>query len=533
MKKITLLIASLLLFGSSAFAANLYLIANNASTWTSTPTGFDNVYKVDLSNSGTNGTTTVSLTQWLNDRNAAAPTYLINGVAGVTFATTDQVWVAGGTYNIAIAWTVLSAAGTPTPGNIYGGFVGTENTVNERAKGASAWNFTNETIINSSTSTTGAIAAGGDRTITFDGITFNGFGTTQAFQQRGNMNIQNCKFTSNTAAAIVFYNGTKNTSVTNSYFYNNSYPTGSNAACINLNTSTATVVYTVSGCVFESNSNASTSSGTSAGIKTQGSGTYNISNCIFKNNKATGGSSSAVSFTVATSNMTNCLVYGNVADAGTLPGLYMTAGTVTNCSFLNTFKGTYINSNAATTLTNCVFWGTLTASGQINTGGTTANITLNNCAYISTGTVNANNSGIVLPATNTTGTNAPNFTDPDNNIWTLAAGSSLLDMGTSTNAPATDLLGTSRPQGSGIDIGAYERTVTTGIADVKQVNCKVINGCLMIDQLEKNTHVNVYSVTGKNIYSTISADNTISIPLSNGIYIVNANNINTKVVVNK
>jgi len=124
--------------------------------------------------------------------------------------------------------------------------------------------------------------------------------------------------------------------------------------------------------------------------------------------------------------LTNCLIYGNVADAGTLPGLYMTAGNAVNCSFLNTFKGIYINSNGAINLTNCVFWGTLAASGQINTGGTTSNINLNNCAYISVGTVNTNNSGMVLPSANTGASGSPNFTDPDNNLWTLASGSSLL-----------------------------------------------------------------------------------------------------------
>jgi len=241
MKKIiTLLLSCVLMTGINASAANLYLIGNASNTWTTTSVSGFTIFKVDLSHSGTNGSTTVSLTQWLNDRNSATPTYLINGVAGSTFATTDQVWIAGGTYNVAIAWTVL----TPTPGNIYGGFAGNESSVNDRLIGLNAWNFNSETTINSSTSVTGAIAAGGDRTITFNGITFNGFGTTQAFQQRGNMNIQNCKFTSNTACAIVFYNGTKNASVTNSYFYNNSYASGSSSACININTSTSSAVFT-------------------------------------------------------------------------------------------------------------------------------------------------------------------------------------------------------------------------------------------------------------------------------------------------
>jgi parallel beta-helix repeat protein len=40
--------------------------------------------------------------------------------------------------------------------------------------------------------------------------------------------------------------------------------------------------------------------------------------------------------------------------------------------------------------------------------------------------------------------------------YRLKAGSPAIDMGTTTNAPATDILGTARPLGAGIDIGAYE-----------------------------------------------------------------------------
>lgn len=50
------------------------------------------------------------------------------------------------------------------------------------------------------------------------------------------------------------------------------------------------------------------------------------------------------------------------------------------------------------------------------------------------------------------------FTDYDNGDFTLKAGSPAIDAGTSTDAPSDDILGNSRPQGSGFDIGAYEYT---------------------------------------------------------------------------
>ena len=39
----------------------------------------------------------------------------------------------------------------------------------------------------------------------------------------------------------------------------------------------------------------------------------------------------------------------------------------------------------------------------------------------------------------------------------VAAGSPAVDAGTAVGAPAVDLEGSSRPQGNGFDIGAYER----------------------------------------------------------------------------
>jgi len=50
----------------------------------------------------------------------------------------------------------------------------------------------------------------------------------------------------------------------------------------------------------------------------------------------------------------------------------------------------------------------------------------------------------------------PLFVNPGTDDYNLIEGSPCIDAGTSTEAPSTDIAGTSRPQGSGYDMGAYE-----------------------------------------------------------------------------
>jgi hypothetical protein len=464
MNKITtLFLCIFMLIASSMYAvgSNLYLIANNSSTWTSTPTGFANVYKVDLSNSGTNGTTAVSLTQWLNDRNAAAPTFLIGGAAGTTFAATDQIWIAGGTYNVGIAWSILSGATTPIPAYLYGGFAGNEASISERSKGANKWNYTNETIINGSSSTTGIINENGDRTITLEGLTFTGCGATYAVYQRGGTNILNCKFTSNTVMAVNYYTttGSKNALMTGCYFYNNS--TTATAACLSVNNTSSGGVYTLSGCTFESNSCSGTGTGSTAGIKLAGVGTNSVDNCIFKNNSASAGNttSCAISMSTVTSTVCNSLVYGSSGK----PALYISSGNIIGCTFANNAgNAAYLNNTTADNIKikNTAFWATPSSSAYIYISGASATAaTLTNCAYINISTPQTNNTNPV-----TLFTSSSPFVDQANANFELIPGSLLIDAGATLLAPYNvDIIGTSRPQNSLFDIGAYEFVKSTPV----------------------------------------------------------------------
>lgn len=537
MKKIiTLFLVWGCLFSFSVKGANLYLIDNgnisgNNKVWGNPSiTGFTNVYKVNLSTC--NGGGSASLTQWLTDRNkTSAPSYTVTQIAGsagnITFTTSDQVWIAAGTYNVSTAWTILSGSGAVVPGYLYGGFLGSESTVNDRISGANAWTFTNETYIHG-TAAVNLFYAASDRTITFDGMTMDGF--TNAIYQRGNMNVQNCKFTNNTNSAILFFNGTNNATVKDSYFYQNTVSgTNTNGAAISTSTTNATAIYTISGCVFESNSSTSTGNSSSASLRitagTGGTYTCNINNCVFKNNKNTAssgtGRSSALTIysNLLTVNMSNCLIYGDITNPGNIDAIYMVSGNITNCTLVNNYKGMYISASGTVKLKNVVLWGVeegastrLLSPAGIGTGGTQANITLDNCAYRTIGTVGTNNNPVALSLANTGATSSPNFTDPDNNLWSLAGGSSLLDTGTSTNAPTTDLNGLTRSgQGSNFDIGAYEAiqgnvnttdiTKLTPYSDISVLN----GGLLTINSNEKINSLSV-GIEGK---ATLSSGNTL------------------------
>jgi hypothetical protein len=99
----------------------------------------------------------------------------------------------------------------------------------------------------------------------------------------------------------------------------------------------------------------------------------------------------------------------------------------------------------------------------------------------------------------------------------LATGSVLMDMGTATGAPANDLSGITRPQGAGVDIGAYEYLV----AGTKNIDAQK----LLFKQKGKNLEATVagkadiYDVQGK-ICLSKQVQPGDEITLKSGIYFV-------------
>ena len=566
MKKIIIFVLySILSIGFSLQAANLYLIANNGSTWfgqTSGNTGFTNVYTVDLTNSGIDGITPVSLTQWLTDRNTT-PTYKVGGSGGstgVTFAGGDRVWIAAGTYSITSTWSIQSAFA-----NLYGGFSGSETSTSARSV-SNNWLFTNETIINGTGSAVAFVSAGGNRTFTADGLSFTLFSSTNPLQLKGGMTIQNCRFYNNSNTPIYMYINASCTGLTttikNCQFYNN---TGSGVLPFGIYTQTGAssagpLTVDVNNCIFDGNINTATSTANNAGAiwfnTISGAGlNHKVTDCIFKNNdcistNAAGASAiSAPAMTTGSIAIANCLFYANGSvTTNSKPALYLsstaTAGTynctVWNCTLVNNVSGcARIANSTGVNVFNTVFWGTdgdaTSGSGYVNCLGT--NPLLTNCAYnaITSGTSTA---CITLPYTNATGTNAPNFVDPSTNDWKLVTGSSLVDNGTSVAAPtaaSTDLAGLSRPQGASYDIGAYEKLadVATGFNKLSSAaQCFSGNHSIEFRGLTPGDEAAIFTFAGDKIMSKkLNAANT-SIAIARGMYIVKVSNQVYKIIVN-
>jgi len=187
-----------------------------------------------------------------------------------------------------------------------------------------------------------------------------------------------------------------------------------------------------------------------------------IKNCVFASNHAegiwpTGASGGAINNTgYSTPSFTNCTFSRNNAGRGG--------------SFSNYFGSSPI------ILRNCILWGNSATVGKefYNSGG--GWLEIDSCdiqgGFASYQSEGGGTGGIHVDSTLID--TDPLFIDAFYGDYRLKAGSPCIDRGNSQWAPAADLLGTSRPQGNGDDMGAYEYLKSSGIiyvdADAQGVN---------------------------------------------------------------
>ena len=272
-------------------------------------------------------------------------------------------------------------------------------------------------------------------TITIDGLIFQNANHATwggaAMYLRNNMIIDHCVFRNNTS--------------------------GSKAGAIFVDQSNSDPTI-IRNCVFENCNN--TLADQAAAISCE-STTQNIlvENCIIRSCTGDVMIESKAGMTVR-----NCVIYNNHS---TKNGCLYGKGTFINNTVCNNtgVDGRYAGARVEGKVINTVFWG--------NTAPNTPNVN-----YVASG--NATNciadvgTGLTLGlAADNNAADGPNFRNPtgfaglpktdaeklavrDADFSLTDASAKLLDQGDATQAPATDIVGTDRPKGTGVDIGAYE-----------------------------------------------------------------------------
>ncbi|MBI4556253.1 MAG: right-handed parallel beta-helix repeat-containing protein, partial [Candidatus Hydrogenedentes bacterium] len=227
------------------------------------------------------------------------------------------------------------------------------------------------------------------------------------------------------------------------------------------------------------------------GVATSTFKTVSIENCHFRENNVWlelyygtvyGGRGGALGLGEGQAQVRNCVFAKNVAAfrGGAIHHEWSqrSQATFVNCSFAtNVSQGEggwgYLELNYGHhSYKNCIFWNNYpVAHLATGTGG--------GYEFVSSISQEEIGSGGVVAVD-------PAFVDESNGDFRLLPGSSAIDAGTSEGAPETDIRGVTRPQGAGVDIGAYEYLAweVNGDAEVNALDVQlVINAALGVETI--------------------------------------------------
>jgi predicted outer membrane repeat protein len=375
--------------------------------------------------------------------------------AGIDDADTldEEVWVAEGTYGeqrVSVmhdppvdTGSVVMREGV----DIYGGFVGTESSRDQRD-----WE-THVTTIDGSTARAGNAAYHvlvGANNATIDGFTITGgyahgpVPNARECYGAGMYNdgcspvVTNCTFFDNSASygggGMMGFSAASPT-VTKCTFSGNDADWGGG---INASSSTSLIT----NCSFSGNSASS-----DGGAIYSSSCSLTVTNCVFSNNSVDVSASEerrggAIFSAVCSSMMTNCVFSNNSCQDG--GGMYNLDSplAVTNCTFFgNSLGGAIHNNGGSPTMTNCILWND-SPSEIYNEGGSDPIVTYSDIqgGYAGEGNINVD----------------PQFVNPSSGDLHLQRGSPCIDAGYSISGLTHDFEGDPRPSGLGFDIGADE-----------------------------------------------------------------------------
>ncbi|MDR0438264.1 MAG: hypothetical protein LBH22_08200 [Bacteroidales bacterium] len=383
---------------------------------------------------------------------------MLDGVRAMIEAeeiTSGQVWIAAGLYPLDATLTMREGV------SIYGGFIGTETSIDQRQKSdlnengvLEPWEFTNATVLSGLTERTvlNQTAAFTVET-TFDGLTI-----TRGYSDN------------NGAGAIIRLNGTlQNSIITDNHIYNTAATSERFGAGVYMNnggtlanslvffnTATVTTVY--------NNPETGVPGGHARGGGIYASGTSLIINCLISLNfaitegtgNAEGGGVAVTSTSSLNSRFINCVIVDNgvmATGSGQAQGGAARQGAYINCTFVNNTAedgagGPYSISAANLNIVNSIIWGN-EAPANPQTSGATITYSAVQGGHEGEGNINL--------AAGNTGT-GPNFVDPMEDNYRLRSSSPCRNAGSNDveNLPDIDFDGNARIFGAIVDMGAFE-----------------------------------------------------------------------------
>lgn len=396
----------------------------------------------------------------------------------------DEFWVAAGTYRPTTGSDRTASFTLKSGVSLYGGFAGTETVREERDWKANTTILTGDLLGNDSGTTNNGensyhvvVGSGADSTAILDGFTIaggnangGGGGNTYygggLFIDGGSPAVRRCTFmdnsTSNQGGGL--HNNSASPWITECSFLRNKASQGGGMA--NLNGSNPTVINCtfsensgvvgggminasssprVIGCTFSSNTTTAFGGGGGGGMYNY-SGSPEVTNCTFVGNQSTSTTGSSLGGGIWNSwsspAITNCTFAGNrvSGQGGNLYNDFNSTPTVVNSIFWNAVGGEIVNASAIPTLRNCIV-----QSGDVGAGAVTSNVT---SADPLLGPL-ADNGGLTMTCEIPSGSPAVNAGETVGSIVSGAVA-----------VPGTDQRGVVRPQGNGVDIGAYEFAVS-------------------------------------------------------------------------
>jgi len=362
------------------------------------------------------------------------------GISAADSAGGGEVWVAKGTYSEQRTGSVDGALELRSNVDVYGGFVGIE-------KKRSARDFTRNITIIDGSNGKGAGVPGDEVVLGADDAILDGFvitGSETTAHHRGGLyntlvspTIRNCTFFSNFAVSGgAILNDAASPLIENCRFENNFAVAGA-GAIENFGSNP-----TITGCFFIGNSTADSS----GAIGSLNHADVVVKDCVFLLNTAAQ-HSGAVGTVESAASFTNCVfAFNDATDDGGAMHNMLSEVQITNCVFYGNLAqnagGAILDDGTDTQIVNTIFAGNVGSSNTDDITGTVA------ITFSCTQSTQAGTGNIIVD---------PKFVDPTNADFRLQAGSQCIDTGTGTGAPAQDIAGVNRPQGQGVDMGAFER----------------------------------------------------------------------------